>query len=178
ARLVPQTIPAKRDAKFTRAIEQLDSALGQNPGETLLVLFEVLRYEILRRAEDERAARAAATVAALPFPEAVRSEHGYAGVLAALRETLQSGVTAERLAYLDRAVRDCPDATLPGFMLLKGETLLRTAVAREDIIRASWPFLRVVVHIPDDPRAAEALLGAASAVERLGRTDQAVAFVE
>ena len=178
ARLVPQATPAKRDAKFTRAIEQLDSALGQNPGETMRVLFEVLRYEILRRAEDERAARAAATVAALPLPEAIRSERVYAGMLAALRETLQSGVTAEQLAYLDRAVRDCPDASLPGFMLLKGESLLRTAVAREDIIRAAWPFLRVVVHMPDDPRAAEALLGAASAVEHLGRPDQAVTFVE
>lgn len=178
ARLVPQTIPAKRDAKFTRAIEQLDAALSQNPGETLRVLFEVLRYEVLRRAEDERAARAAATVAALAPPEAVRSEHVFAVLLAALRETLQSGVTTERLANLDRAVRDCPDSSLPSFLLLKGETLLRTAAAREDIIRASWPFLRVVVHMPDDPRAAGGLLGAASAVERLGRGDQAIAFVE
>ena len=178
ARLVPKTTPAKRDAKFTRAIEQLDAALSQNPGETLRVLFEVLRYEILRRAEDERAARAAATVAALPVPEAVRSEQVYAGVLAAMQETLKGGVGPERLANLDRAVRDCPDSSLPSFLLLKGETLLRTAVAREDVIRASWPFLRVVVHRSDDPRAAEGLLGAASAVERLGRTDQAVAFVE
>lgn len=178
ARLVPRTIPAKRDAKFTRAIEQLDSALGQNPGETLRVLFEVLRYEILRRAEDERAARAAATVAALDVPDAVRSEDVYAGVLAAMQETLKISVGPERLADLDRAIRDCPDSSLPGFLILKGETLLRTAAAREDVIRASWPFLRVVVHMPGDPRAAEALLGAASAVERLGRADQAVAFVE
>jgi len=178
ARLVPQTAPAKRDAKFTRAIEQLDAALGQNPGESLRVLFEVLRYEVLRRAEDERASRAAATVAALALPEAVRSERVYAGVLAAMRETLRSGVNPERLASLDRAVRDCPDSSLPSFLLLKGETLLRTAVGPEDVIRASWPFLRVVVHMSDDPRAADGLLGAAAAVERLGRGNQAIAFVE
>jgi len=178
ALLVPQTTPAKRDAKFTRAIEQLDAALAQNPGDTMRVLFEVLRYEIYRRAEDERAARAAATVAELAIPEAVRSDRVYACVLAAMQETLKGGVGPERLANLDRALRDCPDSSLPGFLLLKGETLLQTAAAREDIIRASWPFLRVIVHMPDDPRAAEALLGAASAVERLGRIDQAVAFTE
>lgn len=178
ARLVPQSKPAKRDAKFTRAIEQLDAALNQNPDEMPRVLFEVLRYEILRRAEDERAARSAPAVAALPVPEAVRSERVYAGVLAAMQETLKAGVSSARLADLDRAVRDCPDSLLPSFLLLKGETLLRTAAARDDIIRASWPFLRVVVHTPDDPRAADGLLGAASAVERLGRKDQAVAFVE
>lgn len=178
ARLVPQTIPPKRDAKFSRAVEQLEDALDFDPGETHRALFKILRYEILRRVEDERAAKMAPIVSALVIPEAVRSERVFAVVLAALRETLQSGVTTERLAYLDRAVRDCPDASLSGFMLLKGETLLRTAVAREDIIRASWPFLRVVVHMPDDPRAADGLLGAASAVERLGRTDQAIALVE
>ena len=178
ARLVPQTAPAKRDAKFTRAIEQLDAALVQNPGETPRVLFEVLRYEILRRAEDERAVQAVPTIAALSIPEAVRSERVYAGVWAALQETLKEGVGPARLVDLDRAVRDCPDSALPGFLLLKGEALLRTAAAREEIIRASWPFLRVMVHMPDDPRAADGLLGAALAVERLGRTDQAGAFVE
>ncbi len=178
ARLVPQTTPTRRDAKFTRAIEQLDAALGQDPGESLRVLFEVLRYGYLRRAEDERALSAAATVAVVTVPEAVRSERVYALLLAALGDSLQSGVTAERLGYLDRAIRDCPDSSLPSFLLLKGDTLLRTSAAREDVIRASWSFLRVVVHMSDDPRAADGLLGAALAVERLGRGDQAVAFVE
>ena len=178
ARLIPQTIPPKRDAKFSRAIEQLEDALDANPGEAHRVLFKILRFEILRQVEDERAAKAAPIVSAMMIPEIVRSERVFAVVLAAMRVTLQSGVTAEQLGYLDRAVRDCPDASLPGFMLLKGETLLRIAGSREDVMRASWPFLRVVVHMPDDPQAADGLLGAASAVERLGRTDQAVALVE
>lgn len=178
ARLVPQMKPARRDAKYARALEQLDAALDQNPGEAIRVLFEVLRYEILRRGEDERAARAAPRVASLSVPEVVRSERVYAGVLLAMQETMKMDASSARLADLDRAIRDCPDSTLPSFLLLKGETLLRAAVAREEVIRASWPFLRVVVHMPDDPRAADGLLGAASALERLGRTDKAVAFVE
>ena len=178
ARLVPQTVPAKRDAKFSRAIEQLDDALAADPGETPGVLFKVLRFEIFRRVEDERTSRLAPIVAALNIPETVRSERVYAGVWAALQESLKAGGTPARLADLDRAIRDCPDASLPGFLLLKGETLLRTAASREDIIHASWPFLRVMVHMPDDPRAADGLLGAASVVERLGRTDQAMALLE
>jgi len=178
ARLILQAIPAKRDSKYARAIEQLDAVLDQNPDDAARVLFEVMRYEILQGNGDERAARAAPTVAALTIPESVRSERVYAGVLSALQETLQAGPNSARLADLDRAIRDCPDASLPSFLLLKGEFLLRTALVREDIIRASWPFLRVVVHAPDDPRAADGLLGSASALERLGRSDQAVALVE
>ncbi len=178
ARLVPQTVPAKRDAKFSRAIEQLDDALAADPGETPNVLFKVLRFEIFRRVGDERTSRLAPIVAALNIPEAIRSERVYAGVLAALQEATRGEVKPARLTDLDRAIRDCPDASLAGFLLLKGETLLRAATAREDIIRASWPFLRVVVHMPDDTLAADGLLGAASAVERLGRTDQAMALLE
>jgi len=178
ARLLPQSVPVKRDAKFTRAVEQLETALSQNPGETIRVLCEVLHYEILRRGEDERAGRAASTVAALSIPEAVRSERVYTGVLAAMSQTMKESGGANQLTDLDRAVHDCPDTLLPSFLLLKGETLLRTALARDDVIRASWPFLRVVIHMADDPRAADGLWGAARAVERLGRRDQATALVE
>ena len=61
---------------------------------------------------------------------------------------------------------------------MKGETLLRTATSRAEIIRAAWAFMRVAIHMPSDPRAAEGLLGAAAAVERIGRKDKAIALLE
>ena len=63
---------------------------------------------------------------------------------------------------------------LPDFLLLKGETLLRTASTRDDLIRAAWPFLRAAIHFRDSPQAPEGLYGAALVLERVGRTDKAV----
>ncbi len=178
ARLILQNIPAKRDAKFTRAIEQLDTALSQNPREPVRVLFELLRYEILRRGGDERAGGLGRTVAGLSIPAAVRSEAVYAVVAAGMRETAVVDPPASRLTALDRIIRECPDALMPTFLLLKGEALMRAAATREDWVRASWPFLRVTAHYGDDPRAADGLLGAAAALERAGRVDYGLALLE
>jgi hypothetical protein len=79
---------------------------------------------------------------------------------------------------IDRAVQDCPDLSLPDFLLLKGELLLRAASTRDDLIRASWPFLRVAAHVPSDPRAADGLVGGASALERMGRPERAIVLLE
>jgi hypothetical protein len=66
---------------------------------------------------------------------------------------------------------------LPDFLLLKGDVLLARASSRDELIRASWPFLRVVAHMPDDPRAGEALIGAALVLERLASYDKAAALL-
>ena len=180
ARLIPRTVPARRDARFTRAIETLDTALAREVDEGRRALLQLVRYDVLRRGNDERAAGAVAVVVALSIPEPARSEPVFAVVLAALSEASASaGPPAPPiLASLDRAIRDCPEAALPDFLLLKGELLLRGAETRDDIIRAAWPLLRVVIHVPDHPRAPAALLAAAGALERLGRSEQAVALLK
>jgi hypothetical protein len=114
----------------------------------------------------------------MSIPPEARSQRVYETQLRALRMALEEGVDPELLIGLDRAVRDCPDNTLPGLMLLKGETLMATATTREDIIRATWPFFRIVIHFPDDPLAADGLYRAALALERLGREDKSTELLE
>ena len=67
---------------------------------------------------------------------------------------------------------------MPGFLLLKGDALLQAALEHDEIIRAAWPFMRVAIHFPDDARAPKALLGAASAMTRLGRPDKSARLLE
>ncbi len=178
ARLIPRLIPDKRNSRVQRAIEQLGTALSGDAGEAQRVLLSVLRYEILRRTGDKRATPAATKIATLSFPTSARSQRVYEIQLHALRKVLEDHVQPTELDGLDHAIRNCPDGLLPDFLLLKGHALLRTASAREDIIRASWPFLRVAIHFRDDPRAPEGLYGAALALERLGRTDKAIELVD
>ena len=174
ARLIPEAIPAVRNAKAVRAIEHLDAALDQTPRADQRVPLEFFRYELLRRIGDKRAADAAKRVASMVIPEAQRCERVYVIQLAALEQTPPEEIGPDELAGLDRAIRDCPTTLLPSFLLLKGHVLARIATTPEEIVRASWPFMRVVAHMPDDPRAADGLYGAALILGRLGRNDQAV----
>jgi len=180
AQLIPQNIPRKREPEAVRAVEQLDAALRKVDNDAEETLFRLLRYSILHQTGDERAARESVAVVHLAFPKSVRSPRAYAILLKALRVVLAEAdsLTTANLSSLDRAIADCPEEMLPSFLLLKGGTLLRTSSTREEIIRASWPLLRVVIHMPDDPRAAEGLLEAAVAMERLGRPGKAAQLLE
>ncbi len=175
ARIFPGAIPEKRSNRSQRAVEHLQRALSKDPHENQLSLFELLRYEILSRTGDARAAGAAPRIVGLTMSVAIRTPEVYAIQLRALRESLGAGeVEPSELAGLNHAIRDCPRAMLPDFLLLKGETLLRTASTRDDLIRAAWPFLRAAIHFRDSPQAPEGLYGAALVLERVGRTDKAV----
>jgi len=178
ARLFPTNIPNQRDGKVVRAIDQLDAALRGAPDEDQRVLLELLRYEILRRSGDPRAERAAETVRTLSIPESAGSKQAFAILLEGMTSALGGSARVESLVVLDDAIRDCPEALLPSFLLLKGRTLLALASTREEVIRAAWVFMRVVIHFRGDPRAADGLLGAASALERIGRTDKAIQLLE
>ena len=109
----------------------------------------------------------------MSIPPSARSQRVYAIQLRAFQEVLADDVEPAELSSLDIAIGDCPDEILPSFLLLKGRTLLRTAATRDQVIRASWPFLRVAIHFRNDSRAAEGLYDAALALERLGRPDKA-----
>jgi hypothetical protein len=180
AQLIPEMIPGEPDPETARAVEELDAALRKVENEAEAALFRLLRYAIWERIGDERAERESTAVAQLRLPKGVRSLRAYAILLRALRAVLAEAdsLTVANRSSLDRAIADCPGECLPSFLLLKGRALLRAATTREEVIRASWPFLRVVIHMPDDSRAAEGLLEAAVAMERLGRPDKAARLVE
>lgn len=174
AQLMPDNIPRKRDARTVRAIERLSAALAKGPEASQRALLACLRYDILRRSQAADAVLPARELAALTIPEAARSARAYLIQLDALRRVLKASAGPNELAMLDRAIRDCPKALLPQFLLLKGKTLLERASAREDTERAAWAFLRIAIHFPEDGQTPEALYQTSLALERLGRRDKSV----
>lgn len=175
--LFPRSLPTLRDAATTRALQQLDNAVAANPGLEQRLAIDLLGYEILRAIGDPLAAQVGQRLTEAEVPTALRLDRVYAAIRSAMEQRLSGAVTPEALLALNRAMTYCPSEALPDFLLLKGKTLLREAKSREELIRASWAFLRVTTHMPEDPRAAEALLGAAKCLERLGRKDQATVLL-
>ena len=175
ARIIPQGVPTKRNAKVTRAMARIAAKLrgGSDVTDAQKALLRLLRYEILRHTGDEETVAAARDVATSAIPAAARSTQAYAIVHHALETLLQSDPDETLLEGLDAAIRDCPKESLAGFLLLKGKTLLRTAATQEDLVRAAWPLMRVAIHLGNDPLAPEALFEAATALERIGRKGQA-----
>lgn len=177
ARLMPQGIPGQRGGRVTRALSALDMAIGNELDPLRRLPLELLRYQILRGTGDPRAAEEAPLIATAEIPECLGREPVYLIQLAALEDVLNEQVEAAAMRSLDRAIAGCPRSLLASFLLVKGKTLLRTALTRDDLIRASWPLMRVAIHMPDDPRAADGLLLAAEAVERVGRPDKAIELI-
>ncbi|MCH7838867.1 MAG: hypothetical protein IID38_01335 [Planctomycetes bacterium] len=173
ARLIPQHMPSRQDGKAARALGQLNAALRKKSEDAPRALLSLVRFELLRRSGDPRAERAAVKVAKMRLPPSSRTERAYAIVLGAMNTALSGPARPAVMDGLDRAILHSPDLHVADFLLLKGRVLLRTAVSKEDVIRASWPFLRVVAHMPDDPRTADGLYGAALALDKMGKPDQA-----
>ena len=178
ARLIPASLPVAADAKVQQAIEILEAAISKNPNEDQRTVLELFRFEILRRLGDGRAAVAARKIATRPLGPPLQCERAYAVVLEALKSAMADGASAEEWQCLDAALRDCSETLLVAGLLLKGNVLLAAATTREDFIRASWPFLRVAIHRRKDAQAAEGLLGAAAAMEKLQLIDKAKELLE
>ena len=178
AHMLPRNIPAKHDGRTSQAVDLLANEIRGNADDDRRAMLELLRFEILRRVGDERATELAAGVARLSIAAPARSEGVYAMVLAALQVATRESASPSDFAALDNAIRDCPEASLPGFLMLKGRLLLRAAKSRDEVIRAAWCFMRVVVHAPDDPLTPEALVAAAGALKRLERAEQAAALLD
>jgi len=171
--MFPVNIPTSRDAATTRALQQLHEAVAGVTDDQQQLTLNLLAYEILVGIRDPSAAQLGNRLTESEIPSALRSDRVYRAVLSALEMRLASDMSKEAFAALNRALTDCPVDALPDFLLLKGRVLLRQAHSREELIRASWAFLRVVTHMPEDARAAEGFLGAAKCLERLGRKDKA-----
>lgn len=177
AGLFPFVAGKLREEPFARALAQLDSAVQEVSDPSAGALLALARFDLLRAQGDPRAAAAARVVAALDLPQPLRLDGLFGLVFHALTDVLSSDSGAAALEHLDRAIRDGPRSSLPDFLLLKGRTLMKAAQSSEDVMRASWPFLRIVAHLPSDPRAAEALYETALAMDRLNRRDKALELV-
>lgn len=173
AHLFPTNTPPARNTRYTRAIHVLDSALGMKLTDGQRLVIELLRYELFRRLGDQRAGEAAGRIAALALPEYVASGAACEILSSALRTAMLGASGSAGFATLDQAIDRCPEDRLAVLLLVKGDVLLARARTREEIIRASWPYLRVAIHMPDDPRAPEALLRTAEAVGRIGNKERA-----
>ena len=177
AHLLPRNIAAKLDGRAVRAVDLLANEIRKETDDDRRVMLELLRFEVLRRTGDVRANELATRVASFSPASLARSEGVYAIVLAALQIITRETATESNFEALDRAIRDGPEASLPGLLFLKGRLMLRATKSREEIIRAAWCFMRVAVHMPDDPLAPEALVEAAGVLKVLDRREQAAALL-
>ncbi len=178
AQLMPDNLPTRATAEFRLAVRQLDAAVDRIKLEDHRALVMLMRYALLARANNRRAAVLAPAIARLRLPETVRAPRTCRIQYAALARVFESAPTKDGFQWLDQAIRDSVDGIVPDLLLLKGRSLLRGGATREEFVRAGWAFMRVVIHFADDPRAAEGLLGAAAAYERIGRSDKAVRLLE
>jgi hypothetical protein len=173
ARLYPKYIPDKRDGRVARAVDTLAEEARKLGQDEHRVLLDVLRYDILEKTDPNAARPLARGIAELPVPAPARTERVYAVILRAMQDVFAATPAALNMSTLDRAIRDCPENSLPGFLLLKGDILLQSAQSPEQIMHAAWAFLRVPIHTPDNELAPKALLEASRAMQALKRPDQA-----
>ncbi len=177
ARLYPKNIPDKRDGRVARAIDTLADEARKLGEDDRRILLNVLRYEILAKTDPNAARPLARSLAESPIPAPARTEHIYGVILRAMQDVFAATPTALTITILDRAIRDCPETSLPGFLVLKGQVLLQSAQSREQIIHAAWSFMRVPIHMPNDDLAPKALLEAARALHKLDKVEQANALL-
>ena len=79
-------------------------------------------------------------------------------------------------AGIDEGIEHAPGDVVAGFLLAKGRARMTTATKPDDVIRATWTFMRIAIHMPADPLAPQALLEAGRGLERAGRPAKAVAL--
>lgn len=177
ARVYPRSIPEKRDGPVARALDLLGDEIAKAKDEESRTLLLILRFEILKKTDAPAARVHARMVAEAPIPAGARTSHVYEIVLLAMKDVMQDADAILSGHALERAIRDCPDASLPGFLVLKGEWGMRSAANREQMIHAAWAYLRVPIHFPDHELAPKALLGATRVLYKLGRNSDATTLL-
>lgn len=165
-------------SRLDEAARRLGLAIAATEDQETRTLLRLLRYEVMTRTDPVEAGRLAPEVSGSALPPGLRTERLYGAVVDAVRRQLRDGAGEALLAALDRHLRDAPDGILPDLLLLKGAVQLRSAATREDALRASWAFLRVIIHMPEYPRVGEGYLGAAEALERAGDAAEAQMLLE
>jgi len=178
ARLYPRNIPEKRDARVARAVDILADESRKAGDDDRRSLMDILRYEILAKTDPTAAKPLARGVAEQIVPAPARTEHVYEVVLQAMKEINASSTGGLNLAVLDRAIRDCPENSMPEFLILKGQILQQGAQTREQKIHAAWAFMRVPIHWPDHELAPQALLDAGRTVYEFDKEKAKVLLAE
>lgn len=178
ARVMPDRIPGQVTSLVKQAVEQLERSATRNESDDRRPLLLLLKYDILRRTGDARAAAMAPVIAELAVPAKLASPRTGAIQLEAIRAATKGRSPAEAIKWLDRVIGQGDETIMPDLLLLKGGAQLESATTREEIVRAGWTFMRVVAHYPGDARAADALLRAAEVHERINRKDKAKALLE
>jgi hypothetical protein len=174
ARLIPIVPPRASGGDVKKAIETVEAALKKETKDEPRLVLEFFRYELLRGSDPSGAAAAAVGVARSAIPLTLQCDRLYAVQEPALQGWLAEKPDAEKLRALNVFARDCPMPLLPQVLVLKGRSMSAAAQTSEEFIRAAWAFLRVVIHMPDDPAAVDALIGAAEALDRAGRRTKSV----
>jgi tetratricopeptide (TPR) repeat protein len=178
ARTLPGSIPDSFNGRVERALHFIDSALAAEPREAERALLTLLRFAILAQIGDDRSTQAALDAAAVEIPEPAWTEPVFRIQIEAFRRMPQQGAENRLAALVDQALRSAPDALLPELLLMKGAALERAAQSRGDLLRAAWPYLRVVIHFPDHALTPRALLNVAGVLERAELPDKALAVLQ
>ncbi|MFH0982471.1 MAG: hypothetical protein V2A79_13175 [Planctomycetota bacterium] len=173
AELLPGSIPSTRTQAVSRALSDIEAASAKTLDENARRLIDLLRYSVYRRLGDDATDELAGRIVLSPLSGPLATVRAYAIKTDALRRVFQNQRTRQVLAGLDAALEDCPAASLPDLLLLKGEVLYATAQEREDYLHSGLAFMRVPVHFPGDPRAARALLWAARVHEKIDAPEKA-----
>lgn len=172
ARLYPTQFPDKRDSRVARALDLLDDESRKVSDERKIML-DLLRFDLLLRTDASAARPLEKGIIELSIPASARTEQTYGVLFRAMKDVSRDASAAAVLPALNRAMEDCPEASLPEFLMLKGQLLAQSAQSREEWIHAAWEFLRVPIHMPDHELAPRGLLMAAQVMHKLERTDQA-----
>jgi len=178
ARLLPPLPGKSSDVEINRAVDDLTRAIVKSNSAEHRAMLQLLRFSILHAAGDNRSADDVATVATLEIPLDARIDPVYEIHAVAVEKAISHGESPAVWAALDQTIHDCTDTMLPAYLLIKGRALLTRASTREELVRAAFPMMRVAVHMRDDPRAAEGLLGTAQVLERIGRPDKAKTLLQ
>ncbi len=178
ARMMPEVATKGWNREVSQALVELDEAIMKTSAADRKAMLLLLRYDMRRRLGEAPKPGAASAVGRLAIPVHARTQRVYEIKLDAMTHALKQEPQPRMTEAIDEAIRTCPKKILPKFLLFKGKALLGVASNRDDLIRASWPLFRVVVHMAGTVEAAEGLYQAAVVMEKLNRPNKAIAMLE
>ncbi len=177
ARLLPSVVSSAKHRSAARAVEQLDSALRGASDAPDTTVLRLLRFAIAQPAGRGGGAREAHAVLRAPLDESLRIRAAYQIRVQAAEALLAAGaLEGPDFAGIDEGILHAPADVVAGFLLTKGRARMIVAKKPDQVIRATWLFMRIAIHMPADPLAPQALLEAGRGLERVGREAKAVAL--
>ena len=175
ARLLPSIVSSPDRRSAARAVEKLDSALRGASDAPDTTVLRLLRFVIAEPAGRGGGVREAHAVLRAPLDESLRIRAAYQIRVRAAEALLAAGAIEEAdFAGIDEGILHAPADVVAGFLWTKGRARMIAAKRPDDVIRATWLFMRIAIHMPADPLVPRALLEAGRGLERAGREAKAV----